>query len=101
MFDVYRGPHFTLLAFGSIAAKVLPELNWPNVGAELHCFIIGNEGEDGYNSLHDKDGKLKSIYGITCDTLVLIRPDGYIGSIITSNWKTAFKNVAKMIAPPY
>ncbi|MBD7971326.1 FAD-dependent monooxygenase [Paenibacillus gallinarum] len=99
LFEVYQGPHFTLLAFGSIATKVLPQLHWPNVGAELHRFIIGNTGEDGHNYLHDKDGKLKGIYGITCDTLVLIRPDGYIGSIITSNWKTTFEKVVETICP--
>ncbi|QJD82950.1 FAD-dependent monooxygenase [Cohnella herbarum] len=100
LFDVFQGPHFTLLAFGVSAAKVLPELTWPTSGAELRRYpvIIGNGVDD--NSLNDTTGKLTSIYGITCDTLVMIRPDGYIGSIITSDWIEAFDSVARTIAPP-
>ncbi|WP_139999863.1 FAD-dependent monooxygenase [Paenibacillus paridis] len=100
LFDVLQGPHFTLLAFGTNASLALSELTWPTSGAQLRSYsvVTGNQADE--NCLHDTTGKLASIYGISCDTLVLIRPDGYIGSIITTDWLTAFDNIAKMITPP-
>lgn len=99
LFDVLHGPHFTLLAFRVNAAKILPELTWPTSGAQLRRYPVGIRNGVDYDCLNDTTGKLTSIYGITCDTLVLIRPDGYIGSIITSDWNAAFGNVTKTIAP--
>ncbi|NOU85301.1 FAD-binding monooxygenase [Paenibacillus sp. LMG 31460] len=100
LFDIYQGPHFTLLAFGANAAKSLPELTWSTGSAELRRYAIGTARGVDYNCLNDTSGKLTSIYGITGDTLVLIRPDGYIGSIITTDWLAAFDNVARTITPP-
>lgn len=100
LFDVYKGPHFTLLAFGTNAAKALPKLTWPTAGAELHRYIVGNESNDDENCINDATGTLTKIYGITNDTMVLIRPDGYIGNIITTDWVEDFDNITKMLAPP-
>ncbi|WP_207953156.1 FAD-dependent monooxygenase [Paenibacillus agricola] len=100
LFDVFQGPHFTLLAFGANAAKALPELTWPTCGAELRRYPVGTGLGVDNNCLNDTTGKLSSIYGITRDTLVLIRPDGYIGSIITTDWLAAFDNMARTITPP-
>ncbi|GGI44851.1 hypothetical protein GCM10008018_09160 [Paenibacillus marchantiophytorum] len=99
LFNVYQGPHFTLLAFGGNAAAILPKLNWPTGGAELHRYAVGTGYSVELNCLNDTAGSLTSIYGITGDTLVLIRPDGYIGSIITSDWLGAFDNVARSLTP--
>lgn len=100
LFDIYQGPHFTLLAFGPNAAKILPKLNWPTSGAELHCYVVDTAHDSEQNVLHDSSGKLTRIYGITSDTLVMIRPDGYIANIITTDWQATFDNVARMLAPP-
>lgn len=100
LFDIFQGPHFTLLAFGANAIKALPELNWSTGGAELRRYAVSNGSRDDHNSLNDPTGKLTSIYGITGDTLVMIRPDGYIGSIITNNWLAAFDTVTRIFAPP-
>ncbi|OAB40908.1 FAD-binding monooxygenase [Paenibacillus macquariensis subsp. defensor] len=100
LFDVFQGPHFTLLAFGANAAKVLPELNWPTGGAELRRYAIGNGSGVDDNYLNDTSSKLTNIYGVTDDTLVLIRPDGYIGNIITTDWLATFDKMARMITPP-
>ncbi|AFH61081.1 FAD-dependent monooxygenase [Paenibacillus caseinilyticus] len=100
LFDVYQGPHFTLLAFGADAANTLPEMKWPAGGAELHRYAVGTKQGVGPNCIHDTTGKLIRIYGITGDTLMLIRPDGYIGSIITSDWQTNFHNVIRAITQP-
>ncbi|MFC9712181.1 FAD-dependent monooxygenase [Paenibacillus sp. NPDC056933] len=100
LFDVFQGPHFTLLAFGASAAKVLPELIWPTSGTEMHRYVVSTGNEGDQNVIKDTTGKLTRIYGITSDMLVMIRPDGYIGSIITNNWHTVFDNVVKTLAPP-
>jgi len=38
-------------------------------------------------------------YGIADDALVLIRPDGYVGGIVTADWTTAFTATAKAFSP--
>jgi 2-polyprenyl-6-methoxyphenol hydroxylase-like FAD-dependent oxidoreductase len=104
LFDVYQGPHFSLLAFGPNAVDALPKLEWPTGGAELRRYTVhigpdgdGNRLDDSH--LTDTTGQVSSIYGITGDTLILIRPDGYLGSIITSDWTAAFAAAASAFAP--
>lgn len=100
LFELYQGPHFTLLAFGSNPIKGFSEFesNWPIGVGELRCYAVGNGLEVDNNRLDDTTGKLNSIYGITGETLVLIRPDGYIGSIITNDWLANFKNIVSKFA---
>ncbi|SFS37261.1 FAD-dependent monooxygenase [Paenibacillus sp. 453mf] len=100
LFDIYQGPHFTLLAFGANATKALHELTWPSTGAKLHRYFVGTSDSVDDNCIIDNTGDLNRIYGITGDTLVLIRPDGYIGSIITEDWHAAFDTAVKKLAPP-
>ncbi|MFF1818207.1 FAD-dependent monooxygenase [Kribbella sp. NPDC058245] len=78
LFEAFRGPHFTLLAFGPEAAEILPQLTWPAGGAALHRIEIGSSSAAA------------DTYGITGDALVLIRPDGYIGAIVTADWESSF-----------
>jgi 2-polyprenyl-6-methoxyphenol hydroxylase-like FAD-dependent oxidoreductase len=78
LFEAFRGPRFTLLAFGSEAAGRSARLVWPTGGAALHRVSVSITGPAA------------DTYGITGATLVLIRPDGYLASIITSDWDTAF-----------
>jgi 2-polyprenyl-6-methoxyphenol hydroxylase-like FAD-dependent oxidoreductase len=69
LFDVFRGPHFTLLGFGERCAAALG-------GAEtdiVRPYLIGLGG------LVDDGGHAARAYGP--DVLALIRPDGYVGLI--------------------
>lgn len=59
LFDVFRGPHFTLLCFGRREVPALPEVRTVHVDTMLDSYGIG----EGF---------------------VLIRPDGYIGALSTS-----------------
>jgi hypothetical protein len=77
LFDAYRA-HFTLLAFGPDAAAAMPAVPWPARGAELHRHAVHTSPGNGH--LVDASGLVSSIYGITADTLVLIRPDGYLAT---------------------
>ena len=73
LFDLYRGPHFTLLALGGTE---LPQLD-PRFAAPLRAWRIAQSGAAaGEAALIDRDGHVPRIYG---DGLVLVRPDGYVG----------------------
>lgn len=89
LFELMSGPHFTLLAFGKQAIASLPHLTWSSEGAELICYSVDE------NDISDFKFQLHQNYGITDNTLILIRPDGYIGGILTedfvSNWPSEVK----------
>jgi hypothetical protein len=65
LFDLFRGPHFTLLAF-----DCPPDVDWPKTGAPVHRATISAAAK-----------RLRLDYGITKPTQILIRPDGYIAQI--------------------
>lgn len=97
LFDLYRGPHFTLLAFGADAATALPDLTWPTGGAALHRYYVRNHGGPG-DTVIDTTGTVADLYGTT-DGLVLVRPDGYIADIITADHTATFAGTAEALAP--
>ena len=68
LFELFRGPHFTLLGLGERAAR-LDDIQSTLVKPHL----IGPGG------LLDEDGHVASTYGT--DALILIRPDGHIGLV--------------------
>jgi hypothetical protein len=73
LFDAFRGPHFTLLAFGDAEVPALD----PRAAGALRAHRIvrpGAAARDG--ALMDAAGDAHRIYG---DGLILVRPDGYIG----------------------
>jgi hypothetical protein len=65
LFDAFRGPHFTLLAF-----DCAPTVAWPSAGARLQTTTIPSNAQ-----------QLRRDYGVTKPTHILIRPDGYIAHI--------------------
>jgi 2-polyprenyl-6-methoxyphenol hydroxylase-like FAD-dependent oxidoreductase len=93
LFDLYRGPHFTLLTFGEQAGAALPDVPWPSGGAPLHRHI----GTRRSQAATPADEAVRTAYGITTDTAILIRPDGYIGHIATADWRTCLTAAALMI----
>lgn len=86
LFDLFAGPHFTAIAYGSAAAEDLAALPWPAKGAELKRVTVdsGDQAEVDV-VLADITETFARIYGLTDSTLLLIRPDGYIGSIATTD----------------
>jgi 2-polyprenyl-6-methoxyphenol hydroxylase-like FAD-dependent oxidoreductase len=69
LFDLFRGPHFTVLGLGERCGTALSDLKTDIVQA----YLIGPGG------LVDYAGHAAQTYGQ--DALVLVRPDGYIGLI--------------------
>ena len=72
MFDVFRGPHFTLLTIG---AAPPPRLE-PYSHAVRGVRIVGKGVEAEEDALVDIDGFVERIYGAGT---ILVRPDGYVG----------------------
>ena len=90
LFDRFRGPHFTLLAIGDAAIAGLTSLSWPAAGAELKTVAIPTGAAPSLNR----------IYGLSGPAQILVRPDGYIAHLATSDWDDALARTGKAMAPP-
>jgi len=69
LFDLFRGPHFTLLGLGE---RCVPVLGDTGTGI-VKPYLVGPGG------LLDDGGHVAHAYGT--DALILVRPDGYIGLV--------------------
>jgi hypothetical protein len=74
LFNLFKGTHWTLLGYevdrmATIGAR-----------AGLHIHIVGPRGD-----LVDSGGYIRDGYGLKPGEWVLIRPDGYVGAIVTSD----------------
>jgi hypothetical protein len=69
LFDLFRGPHFTLLGLGERCAAVFGDVETDIVKP----YLVGPGG------LLDDDGHATHAYGT--DALILVRPDGHIGLV--------------------
>lgn len=67
LFELMKGPHWTLFRFGGPSIP-------PRRG--LHVHAVGEGGD-----LVDEGGLFRTAYGAEAGDVVLIRPDGYIGTI--------------------
>jgi 2-polyprenyl-6-methoxyphenol hydroxylase-like FAD-dependent oxidoreductase len=99
LFDSYQGPHFTAIAYGPRAAQALDHLDWPPTGARLKRRVSDAAATSADQALTDADGIFRRIYGLAGDTLLLIRPDGYIGQIATHDISTAIQACVEALTP--
>lgn len=75
VFDLLRGPHWTLLAFVNRPDHLSLE-NFTYDELHVHCILPSNvEGSEG---IIDTAGNAYRIYDVSSNEFVLIRPDGYI-----------------------
>ena len=77
LLDLFRGTHFTLLAFSD-----RPMAGLPAMPGMLRTYTIARpdtSATPGSDVLLDHDGEAYHAYGIMQDALVLVRPDGYVG----------------------
>mgnify|MGYP002622809775 CR=1 FL=1 len=81
LFDLFRGPHWTLLGFGAAHTPAVAALN-ERFGPALRAYTVVRPGEQaGEHAVVDADGHARTGYDVTGDALVLIRPDGHIGLV--------------------
>ncbi|MFF4806547.1 FAD-binding monooxygenase, partial [Streptomyces sp. NPDC001351] len=76
------------------ATRDLELLDWPTTGARLKRLTVGPP--EGFS---DPQNTLRSAYGLTGDTLLLIRPDGYIGHIATRDFLTTTQAAVRAMTP--
>lgn len=74
LFDLLRGGRFTLLSFGAA-----PLVEASRFDLKMLRVVVGRPTSPG--EIVDTEGHLASAYGAADRTLVLIRPDGYVGLI--------------------
>lgn len=72
LFNLYQGAHWTLLGYGAARGDVRPRPG-------LHIHTFGPRGE-----LFDDQGHFYSAYEPAVGDWVLVRPDGYIGAIVST-----------------
>jgi 2-polyprenyl-6-methoxyphenol hydroxylase-like FAD-dependent oxidoreductase len=71
LFDLFRGPHWTLLGYGVERSAAIAS----RPGLRIHT--IGTRGD-----ITDDGGHIRDAYGLT-NGWVLIRPDGYVSAIVS------------------
>ena len=72
LFDLLRGPHWTLLGY-QVKRDAVPARS----GLHIHCIGPGAE-------LVDDSRHFRSAYTVSSGDWVLVRPDGYIGAFVDS-----------------
>jgi 2-polyprenyl-6-methoxyphenol hydroxylase-like FAD-dependent oxidoreductase len=78
LFDLFRGPHWTVLVFADTDAGDVPtQLH----GSDVRTWVIDDRA---HGALRDKGNTTRAAYGVTGPTAFLIRPDGYVGAIAAS-----------------
>jgi len=70
LFDVFKGSHWTLLTHEAAPISARPG---------LHVHTFGERGD-----LIDEAGQFHATYGVATGDRVLVRPDGYIGAIVSA-----------------
>jgi hypothetical protein len=73
LFNLIRGTHWTLIGYDADRALA------PATRAHLQVHLIGPEGD-----LIDDEAHFRAAYGVASGDWILIRPDGYIGAIVSS-----------------
>ncbi|MFI1236447.1 FAD-dependent monooxygenase [Nocardia salmonicida] len=84
LFDLFRGPHATLLRFAPTPGSAAASLDDPDVHTiEIHRFDAPSDRSSDpdrptFTTLVDTDGHAFTAYAATSGTAVLIRPDGHL-----------------------
>ncbi len=80
LFALTRGPHWTLLGYEAARDAIKPR-------AGLHIHAIGARGD-----VVDAQGHFRDAYGVAPGDWVLVRPDGYVGAIVSGENVVALDN---------
>ena len=79
LFELFRGAHWTLLGY-EVERGSMP----PRPGLHIHVF-------GPYGDMIDNGGHFRDTYVLSAGDWVLVRPDGYIGAIVTTRDITALE----------
>ena len=72
LFDLLKGTHWTLLGYEADRSAIAPRKG-------VHIHTVGSKGD-----IADDGGHIREEYGVQPGDWVLVRPDGYVGAIVSS-----------------
>jgi hypothetical protein len=72
LFKLFQGPHWTLIGYHVEREAIAPR-------RDLHIHTVGVRGD-----IVDESGYVRDAYGVSAGDWVLVRPDGYVGAIVSS-----------------
>jgi 2-polyprenyl-6-methoxyphenol hydroxylase-like FAD-dependent oxidoreductase len=99
LFDAFRGPHWTLLAFGPNHADTVAWVG-ARFGGGVRAFrLLSASDRGGEHDLIDAGGHARAGYGLEGNGLALIRPDGYVGLISRSGTCAQLEEYLGPLAP--
>jgi FAD binding domain len=90
LFDVFRGPHVTVLGFGDSAATAVDRLRRRPLDG-VRCRHIGWPGGTAVDLL-DEHGHARSAYRVSDNLLVVVRPDRYRSFTAPPSAETAVRD---------
>jgi 2-polyprenyl-6-methoxyphenol hydroxylase-like FAD-dependent oxidoreductase len=104
LFDAFRGPHFTLLAFGACHLAIAAEMS-QRCGSVVHAHsVLRTDGPTGNatfsDSLFDTEGHAHRAYDAKDGMLVLVRPDGYVGFIANDDSQSGVQAYLENLVAP-
>lgn len=79
LFELLKGPSWTLLGYETDRSAIEPRAN-------LHIHIVGSGGD-----IADERRCVQTAYGVSAGDWVLVRPDGYVGAIVTAGRTAALE----------
>jgi 2-polyprenyl-6-methoxyphenol hydroxylase-like FAD-dependent oxidoreductase len=102
LFDLFRGPHSTVLAFGAHSSKTADAVarRFPeHLESATVLQTAAPNADPGTTHFTDREGSAHQDYGIDGDTLLVIRPDGYVGLRATDPTETDVVNYLRRFLP--
>jgi hypothetical protein len=80
LFELFKGPCWTLLGYETDRSAIAARAN-------LHIHIVGSDGD-----VADESRCVQDAYGVSAGDWVLVRPDGYVGAIVSSSETAALES---------
>jgi 2-polyprenyl-6-methoxyphenol hydroxylase-like FAD-dependent oxidoreductase len=87
LFNLFKGTHWTLLSYG------VERLCGIKPRANLHIHAVGSRGD-----IVDDGGHFRDAYGVQSGDWVLVRPDNYVGAIVSSDHIASLKAYLARVA---
>ena len=88
LFDLFKGPHWTLVGYESVAVLSLR-------GPAVKVIRVGPGGD-----IVDDDGCLSAAYGLVRGDWVLVRPDGYVAAVVGDDGTHALeRHLGRILGP--
>jgi hypothetical protein len=100
MFDLIRGTHLTVLAFGNDWDRVIADIRAHHGNAARSFVIRESKESDALSVLQDQATHAVRHYDIHDDVLMIVRPDGYIGMATEEKRSQAVLSYLAMITAP-